>query len=252
MFIRRVYVAWLVGAGTDIEVTGNGPRLNGAAIHSNQSGAGTDPSATSINLGDNVKVYYGIEKNNTTNANVYGIYNNKGTLTTGNNLSVKLENGGGHMAAGSNLVASGIFNHYGSIASIGDYLTVYSRFESAGTTTGVVTGMDSGKMAETLNQFKLGNHADVQVFFKGQGKQGSSSSDIFEDTTNVFSIRDLYLANSQFTIGSDNSLKANLNEDSTASVVAGTIIRSSEGIIGDKFSEVAWAGKSRPAQWFLC
>ena len=231
-----------VGAGTDIEVRGNGPRLNGAGIHSNQSGAGTDPSDTSIILGNNVKVYYGIEKNNTTNASVYGIYNNKGTLTTGNHLSIQMENGGGRMAAGSNLVASGIFNHYGSIASIGDYLKLYSRFESAGTTTGVVAGMDSGKMAETLNQFKLGNYADVKIYFKGQGKQGSSSSDVFEDTTNVFGIRDMYLANSRFFIGNYNSLEANLDEDSTASVVAGTVIRSSEGTIGDNFSEsaVAW------------
>ena len=230
-----------VGAGTDIEVTGNGPRLNGAAIHSNQSGAGTDPSATSINLGDNVKVYYGIEKNNTTDANVYGIYNNQGTLTTGNHLSVELENHGGQMAANSNLVAAGIFNHYGSIATIGDNLKIYSRFESAGTTTGVVTGMDSGKLAEPLNHFTLGSNADVQVFFKGQGKQGSSSSEIFEDTTNAFGIRDLYLANSQFTIGNNNSLQVNLNNDSTASTVAGTVIRNSTGTIGDHFSENAWA-----------
>lgn len=230
-----------VGDGTNVEVTGNGPRLKGSAIHSEQSGQAANPANTSISVGNNVTVNYEIQGNDTKNATVYGIYNSNGTLTTGSGLTVSMDTQSGQMAANSNLTTSGIFNRAGSVATIGNSLKVYSRFESAGTTTGVVSGIDSGKLGESLNHFTLGNNADVQVFFKGQGKQGSSSSEIFEDTTNAFGIRDLYLANSQFTIGNNNNLQVNLDNDSTASTVAGTVIRNSTGTIGDHFSENAWA-----------
>lgn len=229
-----------VGDGTTVEVTGRGPRLRGSAIHSEQSGTGTDPIATAIGVGDDVKLSYEITDNDTNDATVYGIYNSLGTLTAGSGLTVTLKNQNSKLAANGNLTASGIFNRAGSVMTIGDSLQLLSDFSAAGETTGTVSGIDSGRKGEPLNHFTLGNDATVKVYFTGDGKQ-NNNPDVLSENGNALGMRSLYLANSQFSIGNNETMRAQLQRNSTADVVAGTIIRSSNGTIGDSFSQYSWA-----------
>lgn len=231
---------------SEIDITGSGPRLHGGVVYSDQSATGISASATNITLKNDEIIKYEITGGKTTDASVYGIYNTTSTLTTGTFLTVGVT---GNVADHSMLSISGIFNREGGSAAIGDGLKLETNIESAGKSTGVVSGIDSGKLKESLNHFKLADNADVSVIFTGKGLRNSGETTDFDDADydSTLTVRSMYLANSDFEIRNNNTFQTRLANNSTAAVVAGTTIRSSKGTLGDELSNTAWVSNGASA-----
>ncbi len=231
---------------SEIDITGSGPRLYGGVVYSEQSAKGMAASATNITLKNDEIIKYEITGGKTTDASVYGIYNSNSTLTTGTSLTVGVT---GNVAADSMLSISGIFNREGGSAAVGSGLKLQTNIVSAGKSTGVVSGIDSGKLKESLNHFKLADNADVSVIFTGKGVRNSGKTTDFDDNDydSTLTVRSMYLANSDIKIGNNNTFKTQLANNSTAAVVAGTTIRSSKGTLGDELSNTAWVSTGASA-----
>lgn len=216
----------------DLGMEGN--HINGAVIYSDQEGSSSAAAGTKINVGDSTQFEYQLK--DTTDARFYGIYNSHGTLTVGNNVGLnEYENtqfiGYGTVGTSddgtSSIYTSGIFSKEGASTTVGDSLDARAHVKGKGTVKGVVSGIDSGTMKDTeRNTLKLGNDTHMEINFKGNGMR-SSASDV-QDDENAMSVRDIYIANSDFSIGSNANLQVALNENSTAASVTGVSIRNSK------------------------
>ncbi|WP_296397203.1 autotransporter outer membrane beta-barrel domain-containing protein [Acidaminococcus timonensis] len=196
-------------------------------------------------LGKDVSVRYGLESNETTKSSIYGIYNDRGTLQTGDGLSITL---GGKLKAAdgktSTIISSGLYNMGGAIADVGNHLELESDFTSSGKVVGVISGIDVGRMPSARNSFTLGNHANVAVSFTGQGQQALPTV-----TYNGLDVRSLYSANSTVKAGDDNRFSALLGKDSTACQVTGASVRNSTVSLGNRIHLTAAAQEGSDAKY---
>lgn len=211
-----------------------GTHINGAVIHSDQAGSSAAASDTKINVGDSTQFEYQLK--DTTDARFYGIYNSHGTLTVGNDVGLnKYEttkfNGYGTVGTSddgtSSIYTSGIFSLAGASTTVGDSLDARAHVQGKGNIKGAVSGIDSGTMNDTeRNTLKIGSNTHMEINFKGKGMR-SSASDV-QDDEDAMSVRDIYIANSDFSIGRYANLQVALNENSTAASVTGVSIRNSK------------------------
>lgn len=217
-----------------LELGMEGTHIYGAVIHSDQQGSSAAASATKINVGDGTQFLYQLK--DTTDARFYGIYNSHGTLTVGNDVGLNQYenfkfNGYGTVGTSddgtSSIHTSGIFSLAGASTTVGNSLDARAHIQGKGTVKGVVSGIDSGTINDTeRNTLKLGSNTHMEINFKGKGMR-SSASDV-QDDENAMSVRDIYIANSDFSIGRYANLQVALNENSTAASVTGVSIRNSK------------------------
>lgn len=210
-----------------------GTHINGAVIHSDQAGSSAAASDTKINVGDSTQFQYHLK--DTTDARFYGIYNSHGTLTVGNEVGLnKYENtkyiGYGTVGTSddgtSSIYTSGIFSLAGASTTVGDSLDARAHVQGKGNIKGTVSGIDSGTMNDTeRNTLKIGSNTSMDIHFKGKGLR--STTDDAQDDENTLGVRNLYIANTDFSIGSNTDLQVYLDENSTAASVTGTDFRNS-------------------------
>lgn len=232
--------------GTRLVLNSSGNRQNGAVIYSSQEGGSSKASSTQIIAGNNVDINYRID--NPTNGNVYGVYNNHGTFSAGKAFHInKWASGNRSGVIGnddglSTFNSAGIFSRGGSSTTIGDYFDMEPSLSAKGSVKGIISGIENGTKADTeRNTFHLGDDALVHVSFTGKGLCPRPSEAL--DNADTLHIRNLYLANSDFTIGNSSNPNYNwmtsLDFDSSAAVVAGAGIINSNGTIGKGFTENA-------------
>lgn len=217
-----------------LELGMEGTHIYGAVIHSDQQGSSAAASATKINVGDGTQFEYQLK--DTTDARFYGIYNSHGTLTVGNNVGLNqyknfkfndYETVGTSDDGTSSIHTSGIFSLAGASTTVGNSLDARAHVQGKGTVKGVVSGIDSGTINDTeRNTLKIGNNTRMEINFKGKGMRPSASD--VQDDEDAMSVRDIYIANSDFSIGGYANLQVALNENSTAASVTGVSIRNSK------------------------
>lgn len=207
----------------DIQVTGEGNRIQGAGIYSSQEGTGNPEAAgTSIHLGDSVRIHYTA---NSGDATAYGIYNNNGALKNdAGSIYVTVDGKIGSFDSDrSKVLASGIYNGGSATTSLNG-LFLYSTFTSAGQVSGDISGIESDHTGSTAGSITVGGPSFVNVSFTGKGNT---------DQGNALNTRAIGLTNASFTGGDWNSYSNVLTSDSTAHTISGTEMDHSTASFGE-------------------
>ena len=174
LLIQKGYTGAVeVGTGTQITLQGKGTHFSGSTL-------GIQSSTAQVHLGDGVGLTYtysnqGIGNGNGKLQNGSALYNAGGTVSTGQQLTIRADTG---VAGDTNTV--GLFNTQGGRLTVGDRADIQVRGSVMQDTSEIIYGIQSGKEAETNQRtwLEMGKNSQVKAEMDGKGslQKGSLSA----------------------------------------------------------------------------